>query len=188
MVARAWSQGDDNGLCGLYAAVNAIRWLVPELRKQNKRGDERIAPLLPYLVRQMRPEEFQQLYLDGDELALVNTVLFWAIAWLKIEVPQYRFRSWAPFWSQPARSERAYWATVLPLIKRRGAVAIIGFDSPWSHWTVAPSMSRPYSVRLFDSDVFKTMDVRRTSFKPQTKAGNYQLDPRAVLIVERTKA
>jgi hypothetical protein len=188
MVARAWSQGDDNGLCGLYAAVNAIRWLVPELRKQNKRGDERIAPLLPYLVRQMRPEEFKQLYLDGDELELVSTVMFWAIDWLKAEVPQYKFDSWAPFWSEPAPSVRAYWDYTLPWIKGLGTVAIIGFDSPWSHWTVAPSMSRPYSVRLFDSDVFKTMDVRRTSFKEQNKLGHYQLDPRAVLIVRRRNA
>src|SRR4051794_23564110 len=28
---RPWSQGDDNGLCGLFATVNAVRWLWPEL-------------------------------------------------------------------------------------------------------------------------------------------------------------
>jgi hypothetical protein len=36
---RPWSQGDDNGLCGLFATINAIRWLWPELRHKDDDGE-----------------------------------------------------------------------------------------------------------------------------------------------------
>ena len=48
---RPWSQGDDNGLCGLYATVNAVRWLWPELRRKTEQDEEEVAALPTHLVR-----------------------------------------------------------------------------------------------------------------------------------------
>jgi hypothetical protein len=65
---RPWSQGDDNGLCGLLATVNAVRWLRPELRRKLN-DEEEVAALPTHLVRdRLSPEQLQALYLDGDEL------------------------------------------------------------------------------------------------------------------------
>src|SRR5215213_5295209 len=66
---RPWSQGDDNGLCGLFATVNAVRWLWPELRQKNEHEEEEVAALPTHLVQdRLSPKQFQALYLEGDEL------------------------------------------------------------------------------------------------------------------------
>src|SRR3954452_4514034 len=70
---RPWSQGDDNGLCGLFATINAIRWLWPdwlwpELRQKNEQDEEQVADLPRHLVQdRLSAEQFQALCLDGDE-------------------------------------------------------------------------------------------------------------------------
>ncbi len=48
---RPWSHGDDNGLCGLFATVNAVRWLWPELRQKNEQDEEEVATLPRHLVQ-----------------------------------------------------------------------------------------------------------------------------------------
>src|SRR5215207_1484556 len=81
---RPWSQGDDNGLCGLFATVNAVRWLWPELRKKNEEDEEEIAALPRHLVQdRLSSEQFQALYLDGDELPLISHLLRWTVEWLR---------------------------------------------------------------------------------------------------------
>ena len=61
--------GDDNGLCGLFATINAVRWLWPELRHKDDDGEERVAALALHLVRdRLNAAQFKALYLDGDEL------------------------------------------------------------------------------------------------------------------------
>src|SRR5215204_8550 len=77
---RPWSQGDDNGLCGLFATVNAVRWLWPELRRKNEEDEEEVAALPRHLVQdRLSPEQFQALYLDGDELPLISQLLRWTV-------------------------------------------------------------------------------------------------------------
>ena len=81
---RPWSQGDDNGLCGLYATVNAVRWLWPELRRKSVQDEEQVADLPRHLVQdRLSPEQFQALYLDGDELPLISQLLHWTADWLR---------------------------------------------------------------------------------------------------------
>ena len=74
---------------------------------------------------------------------------------------------------------------MLPLIEPRSAVAIVGFNDPYPHWTVATNKTGPYSVRLFDSDVFKTVDMRRTLIG-ETDGKAWEIDPTAVIIMDRT--
>ena len=63
---RPWSQGDDNGLCSLFAVINAVRWLWPELRQKNGQGDEAVTALPTHLVQdRLSPEQFKALYLDA---------------------------------------------------------------------------------------------------------------------------
>src|ERR671910_950294 len=73
---RPWSQGDDNGLCGLFATVNAVRWLWPELRKKDEQDEEAVAALPTHLVQdRLSPKQFQALYREGDELPLMSQLL-----------------------------------------------------------------------------------------------------------------
>src|SRR4051812_49458471 len=59
---RPWSQGDDNGLCGLFATINAVRWLWPELRRK-KDGEEPVAALALNLVQdRLDSAQFKALY------------------------------------------------------------------------------------------------------------------------------
>ena len=81
---RPWSQGDDNGLCGLFATVNAVRWLWPELRQKNEQDEEEVAALPRHLVQdRLSPKQFQALYLEGDELPLISQLLHWTVEWLR---------------------------------------------------------------------------------------------------------
>jgi hypothetical protein len=73
---------------------------------------------------------------------------------------------------------------LLPLIEPRNAVAVVGFNDPYPHWTVATNKAGPFSVRLFDSDVFTTVDMRRTVIG-KTDGRTWEIDPTAVIIMER---
>jgi hypothetical protein len=181
---RPWSQGDDNGLCGLYATVNAIRWLWPELRKKDKHGDELISPLPNWLIRyKLRSEQFKQLYLDGDELPLISKLVQWSVEWLRT-TKGLEARFTYPFKLAPPSDKSTYWQRLLPLIEPRNVVGVIGFNDPYPHWTVATNQAGPHSVRLFDSDVFETVDMRRTVIG-KTNGKTWEIDPTAVVIIDR---
>ena len=180
---RPWSQGDDNGLCGLFATVNAIRWLWPELRQKNEQDEEQVAPLPVHLVQdRLSPAQFQALYLDGDELPLISQLLHWTVEWLRTK--GFEARLSLPFEVAPPEDKKTYWARLLPLIAPRNAVAVVGFNDPYPHWTVATNQTGPFSVRLFDSDVFKSVDMRRTVIG-ETDGKTWEIDPTAVIVVER---
>jgi hypothetical protein len=180
---RPFRQGDDNGLCGLYAVVNAVRWLWPELRRKNEKGEEEIAALARHVVKdRLRPEQFQSLYLDGDELPLVWQIAQWAGQWLLND--GFAVELGLPFETNPPSDKRDYWARLARLIEPKRAVAIIGFNEPWPHWTVATNKAGRFSVRLFDSDVFETIDVRRTVIGG-TDGKTWEIDPPAVIVLSR---
>jgi hypothetical protein len=180
---RPWSQGDDNGLCGLFATVNAVRWLWPELRKKDEQDEEAVAALPTHLVQdRLTPKQFQALYLEGDELPLMSQLLHWTVDWLGGKGLDARLTF--PFQKAPPLHKTSYWAQLLPLIEPRNAAAVVGFDDPYPHWTVATNKSGPFSVRLFDSDVFTTVDTRRTIIG-KTDGTAWELDPTAVIMMER---
>jgi hypothetical protein len=182
---KPWSQGDDNGLCGLYANINAVRWLWPEMRQRNARDEEKVAQLLPYLIRErLSARQFQSLYLDGDELPLISQITRWTIEWLRKQHRDARLS--LPFSSASPSDKQEYWAALLPLIRPKAVVAIIGFNEPYPHWTVATNKTGSYSVRLFDSDAFRSLDMRRTIIG-KTDGNTWEIDPTAVIIVERTR-
>ena len=182
---RPWSQGDDNGLCGLFATLNAVRWLWPELRRKTEQDEEQVAALPTHLVRdRLSAEQFRALYLDGDELPLISQLLHWTTDWLRTR--DFDARLTFPFAAAPPTNKQAYWARLLPLIAPRNAVAVVGFNDPYPHWTVATNQSGPFSVRLFDSDVFKSVDMRRTVIG-KTDGSTWEIDPTAVGLMERTR-
>src|SRR5215218_229874 len=148
---RPWSQGDDNGLCGLFATVNAVRWLWPELRKKNVQDEEEVAALPRHLVHdRLSPKQFQALYLEGDELPLISQLIHWTLDWLGAK--GFDACITVPFGVTPPSDKKTYWTQLLPLIAPRNAVAVVGFDDPYPHWTMATNKAGPYSVWLFDSD------------------------------------
>ena len=61
----------------------------------------------------------------------------------------------------------------------------MGFNDLYPHWTVATNKTSSHSVRLFDSDVFKTVDMRRTVIGT-TDGRTWEIDPAAVIIIDRT--
>jgi len=139
---RPWSQGDDNGLCGLFATVNAVRWLWPELRQKNEQDEEQVADLPRHLVQdRLSAAQFQALYLDGDELPLISQLLRWTVDWLRTK--GFDARLSFPFEAKPPTDKNDYWARLLPLIAPREAVAVVGFNDSYPYWTVATNQSGP---------------------------------------------
>jgi len=138
-----------------------------------------------HLVRdRLSAEQFRALYLDGDELPLIAHLLSWTVDWLRTK--GFDARLTFPFAAAPPTDKKEYLGRLLPLIAPRNAVAVVGFNDPYPHWTVATNQSSPYSVRLFDSDVFKSVDMRRTVIG-KTDGSMWEIDPKAVSLMERTR-
>ena len=153
--------------------------------RQKTGGEEHVAALPLYLVRdRLDAEQFKSLYLEGDEMSLLSKIVSWTDEWLRMRGRHAQISF--PFQTKAPSDNNSYWARLLPLIEPRDSVAIIGFDDPYPHWTVATNKSGRYSVRLFDSDVFKTVDVRRTVVG-KTDGSTWEIDPTAVILIQRTR-
>src|SRR3954447_13435496 len=101
---RPWSQGDDNGLCGLFATINPVRWLWPELRHKDDDGEERVAALALHLVRdRLNAAQFKALYLDGDELPMLSKLVDFSLQQGPPSRPQVR---WPTYPCADPRSSR----------------------------------------------------------------------------------
>jgi hypothetical protein len=183
-----FKQGDDNGLCGLTSVTNAIRWLFPELTKKAKDGytETKIVDFRRHLVKSLKPKEFVRLYLDGNELPVMRSLMIAAIKWID-ENTNSRLDVHIPYSNKrhPA-TKKDYWDEVLDFIEPKNKVAIIGFNQPWDHWTVATNRVTRFSVRLFDSDVFDTIDMRQTVIG-KTNGRTVEIEPTAVIVVGRVK-
>ena len=124
--------GDDNGLCGLFATINAVRWLWPELRHKDDDGEERVAALALHLVRDPTECGTVQSSLPRRRRApLLSKLVDWAHEWLRADgkIAEISF----PFSREPPADRKAYWTRLLPLIEPRSAIAIVGFDDPYPH-------------------------------------------------------
>jgi hypothetical protein len=181
---RAFKQGDDNGLCGLTAVTNVCRWLWQGLRvKDSDDVEAQVVQLRHYLVFQcLTAEQFRAMYGNGDEIPVIRKLMKAAVHWL--ETHGYS----AGVMTEPFRGRRVtkeeYWRELLDLIAPEPVAALIGLNEPWPHWTVATNKTGTYRVRVFDSDVFETIDMRRTTDR-KTHAGRWELDPPSTIVVRR---
>ena len=176
---RPLQQGDLDGLCGVYAIVNAIRWLCPALSEgQSKK-------LFGALIdaREQRPMRRPLAFVyrgltRAGLTRMVDTAIIWAAngPGLYIEAE----------WLAPPERRRDPLAKVWQRLERQigpGAVAIVGLGKASDHWTVAVEAS-PRQLTLLDSDGMSTLRRERCLPRRDGRA-HYRLELRWVLVVRR---
>lgn len=176
---KPFSQGDLDGLCGIYSVVNAIRLLCPETRKEQ--SGELFSALIARLRKEGRPpNEFVSRGIEATELwRLVRTAQRFMKGEFGVRIA-----------AQPLklhRHRRRYeemWLTLKAVLNDQ-AVAIIGLSGLHGHWTVAYRASDK-AAHLFDSDNLKLLFRSRCSLDDRKTM--HWIGPEDVVFLQRIDA
>ena len=124
-------QSHIDGMCGLYATLNACKYLL----EQDERWDNR---LFKHLCAQGIPDLFPTIMYEGTGTDGVRRLLESARLWAR------KARGRELVWSAPMwRGERASAADFFRALRdiptvddEAGRVFVLGLGAPWDHWTV----------------------------------------------------
>jgi hypothetical protein len=171
-----YQQGELDSLCGIYAIINAVHALCPEM------DGELAETLFGKLVRSLshhveRP--ISPLY-DGLSQEALQALL--AVAAREIRRELDVCLNIKPYPAAPTRPTlAAFWEELRRRLKRKH-VAILGLSGAEEHWTVAYAISDKL-IRLLDSENRKVLRRSRcTTYRGKTRV---LLDPSAVILVKR---
>ncbi len=173
---RPYRQGRLDGLCGVYAIINALRALCPEL------GEQAAWELFRHLLRSLGDllERPWPVVWGGMGQAVVRALLRRACA-------QVERRTGACLQVRRLRvpggevSLSGVWAALREELDQ-GRVAIVGLSGRWDHWTVA-GRATGRTVRLLDSSGLVLL--RRSACTVGQARQRYRLTPNSILVVKR---
>ena len=173
---RGESQGDFDGLCGVYAIINALCVLCPEI------DDEIAEVLFGHIVRAMGQEVEQPLpaLAYGISQDGVRRLLRKALGFIRknleitIEVKELE---------EPARKPDLgkVWRSIAAQLDA-GQVAILMTRGVQWHWTVACAATNS-TLRLVDSKERKVLLRSRCTLKPTRT--RFQLVPGDIIFLQR---
>jgi hypothetical protein len=143
VAGEPFRQGHLDGLCGLYAIVNALDLL----RDGGLNHDEDEALRIIRALVDAIPERFPKAIWDGTKIQHIRRMLVAADLFAR---KRYKF---GIDWSEPFLrrdfATPADYHTALAVELASGGVAVIGLAPPWDHWTL---------VRKVVDDGFETVD------------------------------
>jgi hypothetical protein len=156
-------QGKFDGLCGVYAILNSIKWLY-------RLSEDDLDTMFEKLCESL-PDKFPKALWDGLGVPEVVRLLKFSEVYLSNRHRHGDFRWHLPFTRRRFGSPQSFWEEVGKQIKVNAlAVLIVGLNKPWNHWTVARRITTA-TVELYDS-----YGMRRYPFKSftlnKTKAGD----------------
>lgn len=163
---RPAKQGDHNGLCAIYAIVNALGVIQPRYMTE-----EMEEPLIAALI-DCYPDDVGSLIKDGCERSEMDTMLRGAQEW----TDKRDWAAWSSHALHPTRNEPRdeFWDAVAAELSPRQAVALVGFGEdnrgPASryepHWTCVERISPSY-LFLRDSSEYVRVPKRDTGVRPE---------------------
>lgn len=173
-----YRQGQLDSLCGIYAIINALFALCPEM-------DEHLAQaLFRKLLRSLESHTEKPvgaLY-DGLSQEAVEALLAVAVREIRRELDA-RIKIKPSPSPLTSKSVGSFWEALRTRLDR-GYVAIIGLSGADEHWTVAYAISDKL-IRLLDSEDRRVLRRSRcTTYRGKTRV---QLDPSAVILLKRSK-
>jgi hypothetical protein len=178
-------QGHLDGLCGLYAIVNALDIMRDGGLTHSEDEAHRIMRALVDAV----PERFPRAIWDGTKVQHIRRMLRAADAFAR---KRYKFGvDWSePFLRRDFSSARQYHAALREELAG-GGLAIIGLAPPWDHWTL---------VRRVLDDGFETVDsielkhlaladlhIRKRASDKSPKDAEFVLDIHQVFLLRRAQ-
>ncbi len=173
---KPYRQGRLDGLCGVYALINALRLLCPRLDEDD--CERAFCALIQAHARQAA-SPLTVIHGGLSRRELVQLIGVWqrfAAREFGITVTVHRLRV-------PEPSLRGLWRGLCRALDGT-SVAIVGLDGVERPWTVTHAAT-PRTLRVTDSSGLRTIirshcTVRRTRVR-------YQLRPSEVLVVRRTR-
>ena len=172
-----YRQGDLDGLCGVYSAVNAVRALCPEIDTDDTGW------LFDHLIQQL-PKAGANV-----TLAVANGIVSGELAHLIDKAVRYMANehdidlsvSRLPKALRRTADIDGLWAALADAVSPT-CVAVIGLSGRYWHWTVAVEVT-PGQLRLFDSDRLGVLRRKRcTVAKAVTRTS---IAPSHVFLVTR---
>jgi hypothetical protein len=166
-VLRPAKQGDHNGLCAIYAIVNALGVIQPRYMTE-----EMEEPLIGALI-DCYPGDVASLIKDGCERPEMDTLLKGAQEW----TDELDWAVWSSHALHPVHGETAseFWDAVAAELSPRRTIAIVGFnedsESPSRyepHWTCVERIS-PFYLFLRDSSDYVRVPRRDTGVRPEPR-------------------
>lgn len=162
-------QGDIDGLCAIYATLNACKLMFGHTEKQ----DEKLLEVLCKGVGDL----FPQIVWDGTGVPTMYRLFRIADAWVRRK-HKARLLWGAPLMRTTFRKPEEFFARLrddLAAQEQGKAAWIVGLGDPWEHWTVVDRVS-PSTVYFFDSWGMKhyrfdsfTLDEKKAGDKPGQK-------------------
>lgn len=149
-----YAQGDLDGLCGVYAVVNAVHVLIPGMTWAKARRLFRTllkgvrahdTGTIPLAARGLSRRHLERAILDADQFVRRQFGGRLVVG----RVPRADARAW---------SLSAFWG-LLDRRLGRGWVAIIGLGGVHEHWTLAIGVTAR-TIRLFDSGRLRVLRRR----------------------------
>gem|GEM_PF-5934851 len=129
-------QGKFDGLCGVYAILNSIKWLY--------RIDEDDLDAMFQSLCESLPGKFPQALWNGLGVPEIRRLLDTSASYLAEQHGYDDFHWHLPFLRRPFSTVDSFWRCVGEQISAHvPAVVIIGLNTPWGHWTVAHKVCHP---------------------------------------------
>jgi hypothetical protein len=136
-------QGKFDGLCGVYAILNSVKWLY-------RIGEDDLDAMFRILCESL-PGKFPQALWNGLGVPEIRRLLDTSATYLAEQHGYDDFHWHLPFLRRQFSSAGSFWRSVGEQIPADvQAVVIIGLNTPWDHWTVAHKVT-PRAVAFFDS-------------------------------------
>lgn len=156
-------QGKFDGLCGVYAILNSIKWLY--------RIDEDDLDAMFQSLCESLPGKFPQALWNGLGVPEIRRLLDTSASYLAEQHGYDDFHWHLPFLRRPFSTVDSFWRCVGEQISAHvPAVVIIGLNTPWDHWTVAHKVT---SRAVAFSDSYGMRRYHFTSFTlDKAKAGD----------------
>lgn len=176
MAKEPFQQGDLDGLCGIYALINAVKLVSgPISREQAK-----------CLVAACLDSLDQRYALPS--LVTVGLGVYQVVGLMRdVVMPKLPVTYHRPFAKAGPVSLDRYWQTVTDFLEERPrrAVVIAMYSANYSHWTLVKTISEG-RMELFDSDGNSRVIKRHCTTGDYSATRQVALSPSATIFVSRT--
>lgn len=180
----ALRQGDLDGLCGIYAIINAYRAVCPAIDEASSRA--LFKRLINRLSQCVSPARYVASVHTGLTTSALKCLLAVASAFVTrrhgVQIKASPLTGRGGLMPRKRWSLGQFW-NVLGRHFDAGSVAILGLGGHYRHWTVAVRCT-PHQLNLLDSDGLTGLR-RRQCTVGRRAAGRVSIEPRYVLIVSK---
>jgi hypothetical protein len=164
-MAAPYCQGDLDGLCGVYAVVNAVDCLCGPLAKADAQR------LFKCILQQLEAKtSLAQRCTNGLTLAEMTGILNAVIC------KSYPIIRYKPFHRQPSIDKAQYLQRLKDFLQQPHSIVLIGLSGYHKHWTLIHRMTDK-TLMIHDSGSIKTLAHRHCSMMTDTPLLRHWLRP-----------